>query len=69
MLADVLHESVGPYRLSSRLPRGRSNVILHHDLAILVVRYFFFIFIGSPMPDPATYAWATDPECSGFCHH
>ena len=68
MSADVLRESVGPYRLSSQLPRGRSNVILHHDLATLVVRYFFLIFIGSPMPVPATYARATDPERLGFRH-
>ncbi|ETW76510.1 hypothetical protein HETIRDRAFT_328318 [Heterobasidion irregulare TC 32-1] len=44
------------------------NAILHHYLATLVIRYLFSIFIGSPMPVPATYAWATDPKRLGFCH-
>ena len=68
ILADVLHKSVSPYRLSSRLLHGWSNTILHHCLAILVVRYFLFIFIGSPPPVPATYARTTDTKWSGFCH-
>lgn len=69
MLADVLHKPVGPYCLSSRLPHGQSNTILHHYLATLVVRYIFFIFIGSSTPVLTTYTWVTDPEHSGFCHH
>lgn len=69
MSADVLRESVSPYHLSSRLPHGRSNAILHHDLATLVVRYFFFISVGSPTPVLATCTRATDPERPGFRHH
>ena len=68
MLADVLRESVGPYRLSSQLPHGQSNVILHHYLATLVICYFFFIFIGSPTPVQATYTQMTDTEQSEFRH-
>ncbi|ETW76091.1 hypothetical protein HETIRDRAFT_330473 [Heterobasidion irregulare TC 32-1] len=68
MLADVFCESVGPYRLSSRLPHGWSNTILHHYLATLVVRYVFFIFIDSPTLVPTIYTWVTDPECSRFHH-
>ncbi|ETW85220.1 hypothetical protein HETIRDRAFT_309452 [Heterobasidion irregulare TC 32-1] len=44
------------------------NMILHHYLATLAVRYLFFIFIGLLMPVPSTYARAMDPKCSGFCH-
>ena len=68
MSADVLHELVGPYHLSSQLLHGQSNTILHHYLATLVVRYFFFIFIGSPTPVQATYARTMDTEQSEFCH-
>ncbi|ETW76076.1 hypothetical protein HETIRDRAFT_330357 [Heterobasidion irregulare TC 32-1] len=66
VLADVLCELVSPYHLSSQLPHGWSNTILHHDLATLVVHYFFFIVIGLPTPVPATYTRAMDPERSGF---
>ena len=31
--------------------------------------YYFFLFIGSSVPVPATYAWMMDPEHSGFRHH
>ena len=40
------------------------NTILHHYLATLAVRYLFFIFIGSLMPVPSTYARAMDPKRS-----
>ncbi|ETW79522.1 hypothetical protein HETIRDRAFT_322086, partial [Heterobasidion irregulare TC 32-1] len=48
---------------------SQSNAILHHYLATLVIHYFFFIFMGFPMPVPATYAWVTDPKYLGFCYH
>ena len=67
-LANVVHNSVRPYRILSQLPHGWLNTISHYCLAFQVIHLLCLSFIGSPVPIPATHTQTMDTKCPGFRH-